>query len=225
MSGEDKKKKKRRRLLICLHGSGDTGGGIRDWITSLDRDFEKTMRDNDVDIVFPSAELRPYSMAGGMEMRVWFDRKGLGAKFPEDKEGVRYSVNKIASAFDKKTYGDVSVLGFSQGGCLALHLGLGPSSFCDRIRSVVCMSSFLYDDSELFSFLKERRNSPPPLLMMHGKEDNMVPMELGRKTFERFKGISKIWNTQWSEISDLSHDISREEVVKARNFIANRFIT
>ena len=120
--------KKRKKLLICLHGSGDTGSGLRDWILSEDDAFEKRMNENDIDVAFPSAEPIPYSMANGMKMNVWFDRKGLGATFPEDKKGVRRSVDRIASSYSKLNYTDVAVLGFSQGGCLSLHLGLGPSS-------------------------------------------------------------------------------------------------
>ena len=86
------------------------------------------MREHNIDVVFPSAEHIPYSMANGMRMNVWFDRKGLGATFPEDKKGVRRSVDRIASSYSKLNYTDVAVLGFSQGGCLSLHLGLGPSS-------------------------------------------------------------------------------------------------
>ena len=123
----EKKKDRKRRLLICLHGSGDTGRGLRNWISSLDRNFETRLRENDIDVVFPSAEPVPYSMAGGMKMNVWFDRKGLGARFPEDKRGVRRSVDRISASYSKD-YTDIAVLGFSQGGCLALHLGLGPSS-------------------------------------------------------------------------------------------------
>ena len=232
---------KRRKLLICLHGSGDTGSGLRDWILSEDEDFENRMREHDIDVVFPSAEHIPYSMANGMRMNVWFDRKGLGATFPEDKKGVRRSVDRIASSYSKLNYTDVAVLGFSQGGCLSLHLGLGPSSLryvsdiykrvrsqhththtnthSNRIRSVVCMSSFLYDDSELFSYVSEHR-SPPPLLMMHGNKDSMVPMSLGQGTFERFKKLSKKeWHIEWSEIPHLRHDMCCTELEYACKFM------
>ena len=92
----------------------------------------------------------------------------------------------------------------------------------NRIRSVVCLSSFLYDDSELYSYVAE--HLPPPLLMMHGSKDSMVPMSLGRGTFERFKKLTE-WEMEWSEIPHLTHDMSSTELKRAFEFIVARFNT
>ena len=87
------------------------------------------------------------------------------------------------------------------------------------------MSSFLYDDSELFSYVSEHR-SPPPLLMMHGNKDSMVPMSLGQGTFERFKKLSKKeWHAEWSEIPHLRHDMCCTELEYASEFVIKHFNT
>ena len=63
-----------KKVIVFLHGSGDTGDGVSQWLESLgvkEHLFEDTA------IVFPSAPPRPYSMYGGEISTVWHDRYGV----------------------------------------------------------------------------------------------------------------------------------------------------
>jgi len=66
-----------RAALLFLHGSGDSGAGVQAWLQYASTgcgDFEKSMAEQGIAVVFPSAPPRPYSMLGGANSTVWFDR-------------------------------------------------------------------------------------------------------------------------------------------------------
>lgn len=58
---------------MFLHGSGDTGHGIREWLASASGGkFERTLKELRLGpVVFPTAARRPYTPAGGMPSTVW----------------------------------------------------------------------------------------------------------------------------------------------------------
>ena len=63
------------KLVIFLHGSGDTGPGVSNWLHSLGAKSEADS--NDITVVFPTAPARPYTMFGGDNANVWHDRNIL----------------------------------------------------------------------------------------------------------------------------------------------------
>ena len=73
------------RLVVFLHGSGDSGPGVAEWLHSLGA---RAMLDHKTAILFPSARERPYSLAGGESSRVWHDRRELNISAWEDQEGI-----------------------------------------------------------------------------------------------------------------------------------------
>ena len=73
------------RLIVFLHGSGDSGPGVAEWLDSLGA---RAMVDHKTAIFFPSAIERPYSLAGGESSRVWHDRRELNISAWEDQEGI-----------------------------------------------------------------------------------------------------------------------------------------
>ena len=72
-----------------------------------------------------------------------------------NKNGSQNNHMKVEKCF--KGANEVAVLGFSQGGCLALHVGLGtrPATAPD-MKSVICISSFLANDSSLVAQVTKR---------------------------------------------------------------------
>ena len=96
-----------RRAVIFLHGSGDSGLGMATWLKQLG--FNP---DPDSVFIFPSAPLRPYTLAGGEESavwmiieliidtaltQVWHDRRELNIEAWEDRDGI----GTMAQSLDK----------------------------------------------------------------------------------------------------------------------------
>lgn len=109
----------RRGAVIFLHGSGDTGPGVREWLRSAstagsnagggdaerrsrERDgrFESTLKGLGLNpVVFPTAPAMRYTLAGGASSTVWFDRQGLAPAAPQDRAGVLRSLRQVILGF------------------------------------------------------------------------------------------------------------------------------
>ena len=168
---------------VFLHGSGDTGDGIRQWAKSV---APELLTDERIRFVFPSAPLRPYSLFGGAPSTVWFDRDELHPRAKEDLTGLHQSIAIVhqhvdelcASGIQEK---NIFIVGFSQGGCLALHAGLRRPT----IGGVFCMSSFLASGSSAYDYAKQVSSSGAPagwMVLTHGLHDLMVSSQWGEET-------------------------------------------
>jgi len=70
--------------VIFLHGSGDTGAGAERMMNYVwDGQFVDEMAEHKIDVEYPTASPIPYTIAQGQVMNVWFDRKSLLPKAPE----------------------------------------------------------------------------------------------------------------------------------------------
>lgn len=217
---------KPKQLVICLHGSGDTGEGFRKWIKHvIGNEFEETLDKKGIKVIFPSAIPKPYTMNGKKINSVWFDRIGIGPEYPEDTVGIDISKSLIEKHFEG--FDEVSIVGLSQGGCLALHTGLTQRKNYPVIKSVVSLSGFLANNTKLLERLDlpfscyESMPKVPPILMCHGTSDNIVNNVWGRNVSNYFnkKGL----NCQWVEIPNLGHTINEDEIRKTLDFILDSF--
>jgi predicted esterase len=173
----------RDTVLYFMHGSGGNGRDIQTFLQTVPledfgfKTFVQVLGERGVDLVTPTAPLRPYMPCCNEEMRVWFNRSPTVFKNGtldtyEDVAGTDASINQILGHIAETSgrYKNVIVGGLSMGGCLALYL-LGRSELDDRIKGVFSMGSFMVDATSLFQqprpggFLNNRI----PVLMMHGK--------------------------------------------------------
>ncbi|CAM9938711.1 unnamed protein product [Hapterophycus canaliculatus] len=144
---------RRRGAVIFLHGSGDTGRGVREWLDSASGGkFERTLSDLGLGpVVCPTAQERRYTLAGGAPSTVWFDRERLSPGSRQDRPGVLRSLRQVEEEVRKLEDAGVPrsgvfIGGFSMGGCLALEV-LGSESLAGQIAGVFSHASFLNDDS------------------------------------------------------------------------------
>lgn len=88
---------RRRGGVIFLHGSGDTGRGVREWLQSASGGkFEKALEDLGLGpVVYPTAPARRYTLAGGAPSTVWFDRERLSPGSRQDRAGVQRSLRQV----------------------------------------------------------------------------------------------------------------------------------
>ena len=87
----------RRGAVVFLHGSGDTGRGVREWLSSASGGkFEQTLVDLGLGpVVYPTAPERRYTLAGGAPSTVWFDRERLNPGSRQDRAGVLRSLRQV----------------------------------------------------------------------------------------------------------------------------------
>ena len=114
--------------LIFLHGSGDTGEGVRAWLSQLG--FVAECERAGLSVETPSATPRPYKLAGGRVMSVWYDRNGLLPTAEEHLASVEASCAELENIVSKLVVSGtpaerIVIGGFSMGGaseCLRMQL-------------------------------------------------------------------------------------------------------
>ncbi|KAJ8951016.1 hypothetical protein NQ318_006401 [Aromia moschata] len=191
--------------VIFLHGSGDTGKGILNWIQFLLGDFSLPH----INFYFPTAPLRPYTPLQGELSNVWFDRYSITPDVPEHKETLDEAGGEIRSLIQKIGDGGIPqnriiIGGFSMGGALALHTAY---RFNPGLAGVFTLSSFLNDQSAIFS---EAKSLETPLYMCHGDRDTLVPISWGQKTYKDLTQLGI--NAEFVPIKNTLHELKRQEI-------------
>jgi len=211
-----------RGALIFLHGSGDSGPGLREWIRNVDRSFLTSMSEANIKVVFPTAPSRPYTMAGGESLTVWHDRWSFGNDAKEDVEGVDETIQSINRIMDELiseeglSYENIVVGGFSMGGGVSLCAGL---SLNHPIAGVFSMSSWVSTKWRLWSLLDAREASHhvPPVLMIHGSHDGMIDVKWGESTRDAL--VARGVEVQWLKEMGIDHEPGLEGLTMLSTWI------
>ena len=141
-----------RPLIVLLHGYGSHEGDLFALSPALP-------------LGPVVASLRaPMSAGSGF---AWWDIAELGAP---DVGQVDAAASSVLAWLDSFEHGPVSLLGFSQGGALALQvLRLAP----DRIRSAVCLAGFVVPGGHAGD--AELARVRPPVFWGRGTDDPVIP--------------------------------------------------
>lgn len=196
--------------IIWLHGLGADGHDFEPIIPQL-------ALPGSVRFVFPHAPVRPVTLNGGYRMRAWFDITTIDRKGPLDRDGLLESMTAIEalikSEIDRGVPAERIVLaGFSQGGALALSTALRSER---RFAGIIGLSTFLMSP-EVVQLPFHDANHATPMLLAHGRQDPIVPIELGRHTRDYLK--EQGFDPQWREY-DMPHAVCAEEIRDIREFL------
>jgi len=184
--------------------------------------FEAKLLEQGVRVVFPTAIPKHYSLWGSTG-NVWFDRSELTPQAPEDVDGIEDSLNQIEAVIREALTCGISpnkiiLGGFSMGGGMALqcmrHLHMDWAG-------IFALSSFLQETSGVWMGESyDGEVSWPPVLMMHGTSDDLVPLSWGLDTAERLKKIRV--PVIWEEYKSISHELSSDEISRLCSWILER---
>jgi len=167
--------------VIALHGLGADGQDLMP--------LQAMMGMSAISWVFPNAPVLPITVNGGMRMPAWFDILGFAPSDPVDAQGIANSaqgvVELIQEQVDKGIPSEqIVLLGFSQGGVVALHAALCASV---QVGAVVGLSTWL-PAYESLSPLPEGRASLP-IWLGHGSADTIVPLAAAERAQVRLQGL------------------------------------
>jgi len=161
--------------VIWLHGLGADGNDFLPIVEQFDLSPHHKIR-----FVFPHAPARPVTVNGGMVMRAWYDIAELDLSCQEDARGIQDSRRLIHLLIEREhrlgiAHHRILLGGFSQGGAIALHVGL---RFQYPLAGIIALSSYL---PLAHNFVVERHlaNQSIPIFMAHGIFDPIVPLILG----------------------------------------------
>src|SRR5438128_814738 len=151
-------------LVFVLHGRGADANDLADLAPMMGGGYR---------FIFPNAP-EPFEPAPGFQFGyMWFEG------WPGEPDSIKKSRNILLIFMDEilRRYatppGKVILSGFSQGGLMSLDVGFRTKQ---KIAGIVVMSGALYED-----------DPPPfsreiPVLMVHGTEDDMIPVLAARRT-------------------------------------------
>ncbi|XP_077296481.1 lysophospholipase-like protein 1 isoform X2 [Arctopsyche grandis] len=209
--------RKHTGTVLFFHGSGSTAEDIKEGSAFLMR---KNFSFPHLKVVFPNAPLQPYTPLDGELSTVWFDRIAIESSVPEKLE----SINKIGEEVLKliKDENDqgipdnrIIVGGLSMGGALALHAGLRLKT---SLAGIFAISSFLNDGSAVYSHLKDLNQ--PELMQLHGAQDDLVPVESAKSTFDKLTTLGvtgKFFIDEYAE-----HMPNGDQLLAAHNWIQEK---
>ena len=197
-------------VIITLHGLGTNADDLAPLCEQLD--LPK------VRFVLPDA---PLHLSGYPEGAfAWYD---FQAHNREEIEKSRDYLFKVMDRFSndpnlrpapgtEKQPTPIILIGFSQGGVMAMEAGL---NYKGKIAGIVSMSGYMPDPWSTLT----RAEAPfeTPILLVHGTEDNVVPIEGSRVAAEALTktGYSQVLLKEFI----MSHEISEGSLFAVREFL------
>jgi phospholipase/carboxylesterase len=164
--------------IIWMHGLGADGTDFVPLVPELRLPDSVAPR-----FVFPNAPVRAVTVNNGMSMPAWYDIYSFGVKDREDTAGIRESAARVQELIERECAAGISaarivLAGFSQGGAIALQAGLR----CPRpLAGILALSTYLPLAATLAAEAAAA-NRAIPILMCHGRQDPVLPLELARQS-------------------------------------------
>lgn len=201
-----------RASVIWLHGLGADGNDFRPIVPELRLPAEAGVR-----FIFPHAPEQPVTLNGGMVMRAWFDLVSLDRGGRQDASGIRAAAGQVQALMARENERGVPderiiLAGFSQGGAVALHLGLRHPR---RLAGILALSTYL----PLQDTVAEERsaaNAETPIFMAHGVMDPVLDLRLGEQSRQELEALG--YTVEWHTYP-MAHAVCMEEILAIGKWI------
>ncbi|MEQ9548473.1 MAG: alpha/beta fold hydrolase [Coleofasciculus sp. G3-WIS-01] len=181
-------------LVVILHGWGANAEDLQPLVPALAL--------SNYHVLLPNAPFTHPHVPGGY---MWYDLER------EDYQGLAQSQRiltdwlKSLESFTHIPLGSTIVMGFSQGGAMALDVGLHLP-----LAGLVSMSGYWHRTPQ------EIEPPLPPVLIVHGRQDNVVPLRVAHRLRDYLLALGA--PMQYKEV-DMGHEIAPEVVEIVQDFI------
>lgn len=191
--------------VIWLHGLGADGYDFVPLVPELDLPATAKLR-----FVFPHAEVRPVTINAGYSMRAWYDIRELSPAGRDDEAGLAATRARIERYIERERAGGIAarrivLAGFSQGGAVALHVGL---RYASKLGGLMSLSGYLPLRDSLVREMSPA-NAATPILMCHGREDVVVLPTFGEQSRDVL--VAAGYTVDWRQYS-MGHSLCEPEV-------------
>jgi phospholipase/carboxylesterase len=178
--------------VVALHGVALHPGEIDRMVGHI----EQRLASAEVRWLFPRAPRRPLTILGGQAAHAWYDILAYDRSVM-DGAGIEEATDAVTRAVreerDRHSPGHrVALVGFSQGGALALHAGL---QLRGEVDAVVAFAGALPFPEKIPPAGPEAAR----VFLGHGRLDRIVPYALGYESYEMLKalGYDAEWRSYW----------------------------
>ncbi len=187
--------------VIWMHGLGADASDFEPIVPML------SLRQS-LQFIFPNAPVRPITINGGAKMRGWYDiDPGAPLAGTEDIEASAASIAAIIAAQVEAgtPASQIALAGFSQGGVIALQLGL---AYPQKLAGIMALSTYLHDPENVADRL-DFANVDTSIFMAHGLSDPMIPITRAITSRETLLGLN--YPVQWHEYA-MGHQVCPQEI-------------
>uniref|UniRef100_A0A3Q2YUA8 palmitoyl-protein hydrolase n=1 Tax=Hippocampus comes TaxID=109280 RepID=A0A3Q2YUA8_HIPCM len=200
--------------VIFLHGSGDTGQGLRVWVRDV---MMPGLTFAHIRVIYPTAPARPYTPMHGALSTVWFDRYKISYDSAEHLQSIDAMCSTLGSIIQDEVIAGIPkhriiIGGFSMGGAMALHLAC---RYHPDVAGVYALSGFLNKDSVAFQSGGVLR-----LFQCHGTSDELVLHQWGEDTSVLLQKAGM--KTTFHSLPGLHHQISLQEMELLKAWILQK---
>ena len=198
--------------VVWMHGLGADGHDFEPIVPELRLPATTRIR-----FVFPHAPLRPVTINQGHVMRAWYDVRALAGVRREDEAGVRQSARQVEALLARERQrgiapGRIVIAGFSQGGAMALHVGLRHP---DRLAGILALSCYLPLARTLDTELSPA-NRDVPIFWAHGLHDPMIPQAMAEQGRAQLGELG--YQIDWHQYP-IPHSVSAEEIADVARWL------
>jgi len=187
--------------VIWLHGLGADGHDFEPVASMLN--LRERPR-----FVFPHAPVRPVTINGGARMRAWYD---IDPRAPfagtDDIRASSAQIGELVRLEEERGIprADIVLAGFSQGGVVALHLGLRSET---RFAGIMALSTYVHDHERLGEEIGPA-GVDTPIFMAHGRMDPMIPVSIAATSHKALTDLG--CRAEWREYG-MGHEVCPEEI-------------
>ncbi|CAI9298427.1 unnamed protein product [Lactuca saligna] len=221
-----KPKGKHQATIVWLHGLGDNGSS---WSQLLE-----TLPLPNIKWICPTSPSQPLTLFGGFPTTAWFDVSDLSEDAHQDVESMDASAAHVLSLLSTEPSNiKLGVGGFSMGAATALYsatcfshgkFGNG-NSYSTHLDAVVGLSGWLPCAKDLSNKVEgeeaANRASSLPVLLCHGKADDVVRFRFGEKSAQKLTSTG-FKNLTFKSYDSLGHYTIPEEMDEVCSWLTSK---
>lgn len=198
--------------IVWLHGLGADGNDFVPIVNELELSPETSIR-----FIFPHAPERPVSINNGYIMRAWYDIYHADFNNRHDESGIRDSQKAIDALIDREIQRgippqNILLAGFSQGGAMALQVGLRQTN---PLAGVIALSCYL-PLAETLALEASVSNAATQIFMAHGIYDAVIPITHAIASRERL--LAANYPLEWHEYP-MAHSVCEQEIADISHWL------
>ncbi|MEQ1486344.1 alpha/beta hydrolase-fold protein [Methyloglobulus sp.] len=204
--------------VIWLHGLGADGHDFESIVPSLNLTAEANIH-----FIFPNAPVQSVTINNHMKMRAWYDILAISLEeHTVDIPGIYQSAELVNQLIQKEIdkgipAKNIMLAGFSQGGVIALHIGL---RYPQKLAGILALSTYLPTITQL-SDEGSDASKTTPVFMAHGILDAIVAIEAGKSTFDKLSTLG--YSIEWHDYL-MEHSVCVEEIGHISAFMNAVFV-
>lgn len=200
--------------IIWLHGFGADGHDFEPIVPELRLPPQLQVR-----FIFPHAPQRPITMYDKTILRAWYDFTNWEKETEVETAGIYESAAQIEALIKRENArgiptNKIVLAGFSQGGSMALHVGV---RYQEKLAGIMALSTYLSTEHTLQAE-RTTANQDTSIFMAHGTQDNVVPFADAQYARDELTSLN--YKIEFHTYP-MPHSLCPQEVVDIRQWLIN----